>query len=258
VFHSKATVAGVMSHIRCMGEFLVQEGVWQQNPLRWIRNPKIDPRAKLPRRIKKEDLGKLFEQAAKIQDPYRRARSLAILVLLYSTGMRRGELVRLNLMDWNAKECVLRIDSQKVNLERTLPVPAIVSRYIEEYLPIRQNRLIQESVSEQDALFVGRFGKRLRGDDISHLIRRLSKAAGISLITLHQFRHTCASDLLEEGIGVPEVQRVLGHACISTTVKYTHIADPYRRKAVSLHPINSILSSLTPTPNKGDSYANAG
>src|SRR6185437_10047929 len=104
-FHSKATVASLMSHMRCMGEFLVQEGVWEQNPLRWIRSPKLDPRRILPRRIKKDELSKLFECAAKIQDPHRRSRSLTILVLLYSTGMRRGELARLSLSDWNAKEC---------------------------------------------------------------------------------------------------------------------------------------------------------
>jgi site-specific recombinase XerD len=166
-FHSKATVAGVMSHMRCMGEFLVQEGVWQQNPLRWIRSPKIDPRSKLPRRIPKADLSKLFEQAAKIQDPYRKARSLTILVLLYSTGIRRGEITRLNLSDWKPGDCSLRIDSQKVNLERTIPIPSVVKRYVEEYLPVRQNHLIQEGTQDQGALFVGRLGKRVRRDDIS-------------------------------------------------------------------------------------------
>jgi site-specific recombinase XerD len=257
-FHSKATVAGLMSQMRNMGEFLVQEGVWEQNPLRWIRSPKLDPRRILPRRIKKDELSKLFECAAKIQDPHRRSRSLVILVLLYSTGMRRGELARLSLSDWNAKECSIRINSQKVNLERILPVPSVVARYIEEYLPIRQNRLLQEGTNDQEAFFVGQFGRRLRGDDISNIIRRLSKAADIPLVTLHQFRHSCASDLLEEGVGVPEVQRVLGHATLVTTTRYTHIADPYRRKAVSLHPINSILNSPTPTPAQGESYADVG
>jgi integrase len=66
---------------------------------------------------------------------------------------------------------------------------------------------------------------------------------GIGHLTLHQFRHTCASDLLEEGIRLPEVQRQLGHQAISTTVRYLHVADPQRREAVERHPINTILGT---------------
>jgi site-specific recombinase XerD len=257
VFHSRATVCGVMSHVRCMGEFLVQEGYWRQNPLRWIRSPKIDLRQKLPRRIQKDHLSKLFEAALKIQDPHRRSRNVSILVLLYATGIRRGELERLNTSDWNPKESSLRIDSQKVNLERILPIPSAVSEQLEAYLPVRQNKLLQLGISEEKALFLGKNGTRLESHAISLMIRRLAKDAEVPFVTIHQFRHTCASDLLEEGVGLPEVQRVLGHACIVTTVRYTQIADPLRRQAVALHPINSILKPFTPEPKEGDSYASA-
>jgi site-specific recombinase XerD len=59
---------------------------------------------------------------------------------------------------------------------------------------------------------------------------------------VHQFRHSCASDLLEAGVSLAEVQRILGHQVISTTVRYTHIADPQRSAAIALHPINDWLS----------------
>jgi site-specific recombinase XerD len=58
---------------------------------------------------------------------------------------------------------------------------------------------------------------------------------------LHQFRHSCASDLLEAGVRLHEVQRILGHQAISTTIRYVHIADPQRREAISRHPINDWL-----------------
>ena len=63
------------------------------------------------------------------------------------------------------------------------------------------------------------------------------------LISVHQFRHSCASDLLEAGVHLAEVQRILGHQGIATTVRYTHIADPARRAAMTRHPINDFLDS---------------
>jgi integrase len=64
---------------------------------------------------------------------------------------------------------------------------------------------------------------------------------------LHQFRHTCASDLLAAGVPVPEVQRTLGHASIATTMRYLHIADPERHRAVQKHPVNDWLTTEATT-----------
>jgi integrase/recombinase XerD len=65
--------------------------------------------------------------------------------------------------------------------------------------------------------------------------------AGVSIRTVHQFRHTCASDLVEVGVHLAQVQRILGHAGIATTARYTHIADPQRRAAMRMHPLNDWL-----------------
>jgi site-specific recombinase XerD len=240
-FHSKASVCGVMSSMRLMGEFLVQEGVWLQNPLRWMRNPKLDPRQRLPRRIGQDHLKKLLEQAAAHPNEYQRVLWVTILAVLYGTGIRRGELYNLNISDWNSTDQTLRIKSDKVNLERLFPVPGSLFPYLEAYLPQRQNLLLRLGVTEQEALFVGSRGQRLSGFSVSRAIQRLAEKADIPIVTLHQFRHTCASDLLEEGLGLAEVQKVLGHATVATTVRYLHIADPERKKALSLHPINQIL-----------------
>lgn len=243
-FHSKASVCSVMSHMRCMGEYLTNEGVWTQNPLRWIQSPKIDPRRQLPRRIEREHLTKLLEQASKIRNAYQRSLVLTVLIVLYGTGIRRGELQRLNCADWNSQEGTLRIDCAKVNLQRTMPVPPTVRACLEAYLPQRQNRLMELGIHEEDALFITKNGKRLSGEKVGIALHRLAKKADVLLVTVHQFRHTCASDLLEQGLGLHEVQKYLGHAYIVTTVRYTHVADPARKQAVALHPINSILAEL--------------
>ena len=243
-FHSKSSVCGVMSHIRCLGEYLVNEGIWNQNPLRWIQSPKIDPRRQLPRRVDKENLRKLIAETTKISQPHNRSLYFTLLLVLYGTGMRRGELERLNLKDWDREHGSLRIDSQKVNLQRVVPVPAAVAAAIESYLPVRQNTLLELGIREEEALFVTAKGKRILGDRIGVRVHKLAQRAEVPLVTLHQFRHTCASDLLEEGLGLHEVQRYLGHAYLATTIRYTHIADPARKQAVALHPINQILASL--------------
>lgn len=247
VFHSKASVCSVMSHLRCMGEYLVNQGVWQQNPLRWIQSPKIDPRRNLPRRIERDHLRKLLEQAAALPPGYLRQLAITVFIVLYGTGMRRGELERLNVEDWDPKNGTLRIDSRKVNLQRVIPVSPAVIPYLETFLPQRQNRLLELGLPEESAFFVGRSGKRLSGQRVSHLLHRLAKRAEIPLVSVHQFRHSCASDLLEEGLGLHEVQKLLGHAFIQTTVRYTQVADPARKQAISLHPINAILAELSPS-----------
>jgi site-specific recombinase XerD len=245
-FHSKASVCSVMSHIRCMGEYLVNQGVWQQNPLRWIQSPKIDPRRNLPRRIEREHMHKLFEQAGALPASFSRQLTITVLIVLYGTGMRRGELERLNFEDWDPVNKTLRIDSRKVNLQRVIPVSPAVVPYLESYLPQRQNRLLELGVSapsgEPAAFFISRAGKRLSGFRVSHILHRLAKRANIPLVSVHQFRHSCASDLLEEGLGLHEVQKLLGHAFSKTTVRYTQVADPARKHAISLHPINGFLA----------------
>jgi integrase/recombinase XerD len=67
----------------------------------------------------------------------------------------------------------------------------------------------------------------------------------VPLVSLHQFRHTCASDLLESGVSLPEVQQMLGHATVVTTTRYLQIADPERARAIKKHPLNDYLIQPT-------------
>ena len=75
-------------------------------------------------------------------------------------------------------------------------------------------------------------------------MHRLARRAQVPLVSLHQFRHTCASDLLEHGASLVEVQQVLGHKDVGTTARYLHVADPERARAMSQHPLNDYLKAL--------------
>jgi site-specific recombinase XerD len=244
VFHSRSTVSIVFSSLRCMGEFLVQEGVWLANPLRWMRGPKMDPRRHLPRRIGREQLQALWAAAEGRRQEHARYQGVCLLAILYATGLRRGELSRLDVSDWDRESSVLKIDGRKVGRERSVPVGAGVWRCIEGYLPHRHNRLEATGKLGEAALFVNALGQRMNGCGISGLIERLAESAGVPHVTPHQFRHSCASDLLEAGVTIPEVQRILGHAAIESTVRYIAVADPQRAEAMSKHPVNRFLAPV--------------
>lgn len=240
-FRAKATVYGTLSTMRCFGDYLVREGLWRQNPLRWMKGPKLTPR--LPRRIERAHMEALWRAAAAMHGEYSRRLWVSVLALLYGTGLRRGELERLDVQAFDRTHATLRIDGRKSGRERCVPLSDLIYRCLEGYLPARHNLLERTGRLSLPALLVSRRGERLTGQAISHGIHVLARRAAVPLISVHQFRHSCASDLLEAGVHLAEVQRILGHQGIATTVRYTHIADPARRAAITRHPINDFLHS---------------
>jgi integrase/recombinase XerD len=242
-FRAKATVSSVMSRMRGMGDFLVRRGVWVANPLRWMQGPKLSPYHRMPRRIDGAAMQALWGAAAARRGAYRRQLEITVLALLYGTGLRRGELQRLNLEDWQHEDGMLCIDGRKTGRERSVPVPELVYRCVETYLPLRHNRLARLGCIDEPALLIGRDGQRLSEEAISLMVHRLARHAGVALGSLHQFRHSCASDLIASGARLPEVQRILGHSGIASTMRYLHIADPERAAAIARHPINGWLEA---------------
>lgn len=244
-FRARATVVSIASHLRCFGEWLVGKGVWGQNPMRWVRGPRLDTRGRMPRRIGAGHLKEIWEAAAgKGRSAYQKHLAVAVLGLLYGTGLRRGELERLNLEDWKKEEAALQIDGQKTGTERRVPLTEELGKSLEAYLPYRQNMLEQRGTPEEKALLINREGRRLSGQCLGLMVHRLARRAEVPLVSLHQFRHTCASDLLENGASLSEVQGFLGHKRVDTTARYLQIGDPERAKAISLHPLNEYLGQL--------------
>jgi len=243
-FHTKTTVAGVASKVRCFGAYLVAQGVWVQNPMRWIKGPRLDPRGKMPRRIGAEHLKKIWEASGQQRSDYQKHLAVAMLSLLYGTGLRRGELERLNVGDWDRQEGLLKVDGRKTGCERSIPLSEGIGSCLEAYLPMRQKLLEKHGNSAETALLINRYGQRLSAQSLGLTVHRLARRAKVPLVSLHQFRHSCASDLLESGATLPEVQGLLGHKRVTTTSRYLQIADPERARAVSRHPLNDYLKEL--------------
>jgi integrase/recombinase XerC len=240
-FRSKGTLYSVMGILRGMGDFLTEEGYWPQNPLRWMRGPKMDPRRILPRRISAASMEQLWTTVVERRSGYRQILWVCLLSVLYGTGLRRGELIRLKVSDWDCQQQTLTVDGRKSGMQRRVVVPEVSALCLEQYRIARHNRLMELGRPDETALFVSERGGRLSNSSISGGLSRLVHRSGLDRITLHQFRHTCASDLLEAGLHVAQVQAILGHQSIGTTVRYLQVSDPQRAEAVRRHPINSIL-----------------
>jgi site-specific recombinase XerD len=240
-FRAKATVYGTLSTMRGFGDYLVREGLWTINPLRWMKGPKVTPYSRLPKRIDHAHMQAMWTEAARRGGDYSSHLWITVLAMLYGTGLRRGELERLNVASFDRNEGTLRIDGRKTGRERCVPLPEMALRCLEAYLPRRHNQLERCASLGETALLVTRNGARLTGSAVSNGIHAISRRAGVSIHSLHQFRHTCASDLLEAGVHLAQVQRILGHSGITTTVRYVHIADPQRRSAMCAHPLNDWL-----------------
>jgi site-specific recombinase XerD len=184
---------------------------------------------------------KPWDAASQNRNDYQQHSLIAVLALLYGTGLRRGELERLDLDHWKREEGILRIDGRKTGHERSVPVSEGIWRCLEAYLPLRQNLLEKRGVCRESALFLNRDGRRMSSQHLGLMVHRLAKKAEVPLVSLHQFRHTCASDLLENGVSLPEVQQMLGHATVMTTTRYLQIADPERARAIRKHPLNDYV-----------------
>jgi integrase/recombinase XerC len=203
-----------LSAIRSFFEFLVRKRWLKSNPAYEVRAPKVVRR--LPETLDADQMAHLLEIP---QDDIFATRDLAIMELLYSSGLRLAELVGLDLVGLDLKNREVRVMG-KGSKERIVPVGkeaiAALTRWLVE-------RTSMARVGEV-ALFVGRSGQRLGRRAVETRVAQWARRQGVSMrVYPHLFRHSFASHLLESGGDLRGVQELLGHADISTTQIYTHL-----------------------------------
>lgn len=154
---------------------------------------------------------------------YRALRNLALVDLLFATGMRVGEVSALDIKDFLAQEAVFRVQGKGGRDRLAFAVDEKTLRIQQEHLRAR----IQIDTTSS-ALFLNASGTRLSTQGISNVIAQLRREAGIQRhITPHMLRHTVATLLLRNGVDIRVVQEFLGHASIATTQRYTHISKEH-------------------------------
>ena len=207
-----------LSALRTFFGYLIREGALKQNPAVAVRAPKGAKR--LPEALDVDRMARLFEALpAAVAGDALETRDRAILELFYSSGLRLGELVGLNLGDLDLADHTVRVTG-KGSKTRIVPVgaPAVAA-----YAAWLKQRALLAPLAER-AAFVGRGGSRLGARAVQLRVDAWARRHGLDVkVHPHLFRHSFATHLLESSHDLRGVQELLGHANISTTQVYTHL-----------------------------------
>lgn len=228
------TVARKLSAVRALFRHLHRAGKVTSNPASLVRGPKLD--RTLPGHLRAEEVAALFrwaETRAARENGFAETRLLAILELLYGSGLRLSELASLDARSLDLDRGQIRVLG-KGRKERIVPVTAAAARAIRRHLPRRD----EVAGPGTRALLVGRHGRRLSNRHIQRLVQTvLEDFAESADLSVHSLRHTFATHLLDAGADLMAVKELLGHASLGTTQIYAHTSkERLRRVYRGAHP----------------------
>ncbi|NIR28017.1 MAG: tyrosine recombinase XerC [Gammaproteobacteria bacterium] len=208
------SVQRALSAVRSFYNYLLREGRVGRNPASGIAAPR-SPR-RLPQALDVDRVAALL--ALRDQAPLS-VRDHAMMELLYSSGLRLAELVQLDLSGLDLEEGLVEVLG-KGKRQRVVPVGRCARAMLARWLTLRP--LLAQP--DEQAVFVGRHGRRLSGRAVQLRLRRWSRVKGLgTALHPHMLRHSFASHLLESSGDLRAVQELLGHADVSTTQVYTHL-----------------------------------
>ncbi len=235
--HSKAsTRARKISTIRIFFKYLtVKEKLINVNPAQNLETPKQDKR--MPKYLSLEDSKRLLEIASN-EDNRNAERDFAIITLFLNCGMRLSELVSINISDIKFDDAKMTVIG-KGNKERTIYLNNACMQAIKGYLEIRPKEGID--YKSKNALFLSERRERISKRTVQHIVEKELRQAGLdtSKYSTHKLRHTAATLMYQYGqVDIRALQELLGHASISTTEIYTHVANEQVRNAVESNPLN--------------------
>lgn len=219
-----------LTTLRMFYRHCLKENLLTSDPSLNIELPKLG--RSLPQYLSAEEIEGLLSQPDLKSHQGRRDR--AMLELLYASGLRVSELVKIKLSDLHAEMGFLRVLGKGCK-ERLVPVGRSALGFIREYLDFARPQMTKGRLSE--ALFVSKRGGAMTRQQFFLLIKAYARAAGIKKeVSPHKLRHSFATHLLNNGADLRSVQAMLGHADLATTQVYTHVT-PDRLKAIhKFHP----------------------
>jgi integrase/recombinase XerD len=217
---SSRSISRRISTLRAFFRFLLAENLIDSDPTSMIEHPKQGKF--LPKTLSIGEVDALLAVSEKMcrKNPLG-ARNHVMLHLLYATGLRVSELVKLPLVSFNRHSGNLRVLG-KGNKERIVPIGEQAGILLEEYLDHTRPQLLHGKASP--SLFITRRGKAMTRNRYWQILKEIAGQAGIKkVISPHALRHSFATHLLENGADLRSVQLMLGHSDISTTQIYTHV-----------------------------------
>jgi len=224
---------GILNSVQVFHRFLVKTHRLLIDPAAALRLPK-EPK-KLPGKIlSPKEMKKLLAQPD--TGTVLGFRDRTLYEVLYSTGLRIGEAIRLRAADVNFGQRTLFVQAGKGGKDRVVPLGAAAGRYLAEYLQRVRPRLAR--CAANDAVFFDRLGKPFGKSGLLKKLAVYAARAGIKKrVTVHTFRHTLATEMLLHGADLRQIQELLGHANLRTTQIYTHVVKgDLRRVQEQCHP----------------------
>lgn len=225
-----AARARKLSAIKSFYKYLtVRTKLLTVNPVKDVEFPKI--RKSLPKYLTLEESRRLLSSVRGVNEK----RDYAILMLFLNCGIRRSELVGLNLSD--VYEDRIRVTG-KGNKERIVYFGSACKAAIDAYLPERNKKVL----SDNRALFGSRDSNRISVTAVHRLVKKHMLAAGLdpSQYSAHKLRHTAATLMVSNGVDIKTVQEVLGHEHLNTTEIYTHIENTELKIAAEANPLSRL------------------
>jgi integrase/recombinase XerC len=219
---SRRSAARALSALRTFYRFLAEQHGVDNDPARAARLPKLE--RNLPPILDRAQVDQLFHQAegAAASGDFGALRDLAMLEMLYGSGLRLGELAGLNLPDLDLVSGQVKVRG-KGRKERIVPLGGHAERALRRYYATRERLLAARGRANANPVFVSARGERLSPRSVQRAVTRALRAVGRGArLKTHTLRHAFATHLLDAGADLRAVQELLGHSSLSTTQVYTH------------------------------------
>lgn len=217
--------------VRVFFQWLTRSHYLLYNPASELDLPR--PEKRLPRHLLSiAEVEQVLNAIDTIESTGLGLRDRAMLETLYSTGMRRGELVNLHVDDVDLPRGTVLIRQGKYNKDRVVPIGERACRWIEKYLyTVRSDYVDAGDGADPGVLFLAKHGDALQGKQLSVIVRNAIASAQLERFAdthpnaaCHLLRHACATHMLEAGADIRFIQALLGHADLGTTEIYTQVS----------------------------------
>ncbi len=216
--YAASSIARKVAAVKSFFNFMFARSIVETNPTAEIDSPKVKKR--LPKTLSSEDVENLLAAPKKRRTP-KNLRDTALLTMLYATGMRVTEVVSLTLDDIDMEQQTLHSPSKDGD-DRALPFDTNLHTVLDDYLENGRPYLAKNP--SENALFLNHRGQQLTRQGLWLIIKAYARKADLSTaVTPHTLRHSFAAHKINSGADLEEVQRLLGHANISTTQIYTQL-----------------------------------
>jgi len=220
--YAPSSVARKVAAVKSFFNYLHARNMIPSNPTEQIDSPKVEKR--LPKTLASKEIAELLQAPLRGNTP-KHLRDTALLNMLYATGMRVSEVVFLQLEDVDLDNKVLLVTAREVESRfREVPLEDEMDNILDVYLKEGRPYLVKDP--NETALFLNHRGQQLTRQGLWLIIKSYAREAELSSeVTPHTLRHSFAAHKLEEGSELEEVQKLLGHANISTTQIYSQLEE---------------------------------